>query len=111
MLTQGQIDRLRLQRRDKFPDLTTEQAAHKVYKEAHELRACNEDGGGDELEEAADVAICLLAYLDVRGIPISAFQNAIDFKIDKTELRTFVRLEDGTYQNVKGASKNVGSQV
>lgn len=105
MLTQGQIDRLRLQRGDKFPGLTAEQAAHKICKEAHELRCSNEDGGGDELEEAADVAICLLAYLDARGIPISVFQRAVDFKIDKTDLRTFVRLEDGTYQNAKGAAK------
>lgn len=111
MITQGQIDRLRSQRAEKFPGLTAQQAALKLGKEAQELYACHEDGGGDELEEAADVAICLLAYLDCRGISVAALQNAVDFKIDKTELRAFVRLEDGTYQNAKGASKNVGNQV
>lgn len=111
MITQGQIDRLRRQRAEKFIGLTAEQALYKLCEEVQELQVCSEDGGGDELEEAADIAICLLAYLDTRGIPISAFQRAVDFKIDKTELRTFVRLEDGTYKNLKGASKNVGNQV
>lgn len=100
MLNESQMERLRKQSEEKFPGLTAAQAAEKLYQEAAELRLCNEDGAGDELEEAADVAICLLTFLRLRGITQGAFQRAVEFKIDKTALREFVRRPDGTYQHV-----------
>jgi len=76
-------------------DLTTN--AHlKVEKEAIEY------ADDPSLEEAADVFISLVGSMHHQGWTTVDLVAAVQAKMEINEKRTWVQLDDGTYQHVEG---------
>ena len=67
----------------------------KVAQEAQEF--CDDPS----LEEAADVIVPLLTWLDTKGLTVDDLLDAVDAKIHENMQRTWVRQPDGTFQHVE----------
>jgi NTP pyrophosphatase (non-canonical NTP hydrolase) len=88
-----------------FPELTARAAARKLLEEARELLRADVLGDGSDLEETADVMICLLSYMRLACISTEALERAIKFKLAKTSRRAFELQPNGTYHHVKRGGK------
>jgi Protein of unknown function (DUF550) len=69
--------------------------AHKLAEEAQELV---EDP--DNTVEAADVLICLLGYLDSRGLLFVELLDAANDKMTINEKRQWARMPNGAWKHV-----------
>ena len=88
-----------------FPAMTARGAARKLKEEARELLLADAVGDGSNLEELADVMICLLSYMHRADISRESLERAIKFKLAKTNLRTFELQPNGTYHHVKKGAR------
>ena len=72
--------------------------ALKMAEEASELA-----NDPDDLEEAADVLITMLGWLDAKGLTWSDLLSMAMIKMAINEERVWERREDGTWQHVEGS--------
>lgn len=80
----------------RFPDHTVDACAIKCATEAQEFAA-----NPNDITEAADVLITLLAWLHVNKVSVHHFLDAAERKMRVNFARTWERQPDGTYQHVE----------
>lgn len=80
--------------RETFPDAGMIHHRVKVMEEYGEWLGAT--GSIASLEEAADIVITLAAWAERAGWNL---EQAIEWKLEKNRLRTWVRQKDGTYRH------------